>query len=114
MEVCKTDMQKIIKYLDDAARMYDNHPGQRNVCRAWVIRQLIKKLNKKLVVTSKYSNMRIYFDIIFVVLNVILFALNFHFALESKSSKSYTYAILGMTFAIAAIVLLLSTDSNQE
>ena len=53
--------------------------------------------------------MRIYFDIIFVVLNVILFALNFHFALESKSSKSYTYAILGMTFAIAAIVLLLST-----
>lgn len=55
--------------------------------------------------------MRIYFDIIFVVLNVILFALNFHFALESKSSKSYTYAILGMTFAIAAIVLLLSTDS---
>lgn len=54
MEVCKTDMQKIIKYLDDAARMYDNHPGQRNVCRAWVIRQLIKKLNKKLVVTSKF------------------------------------------------------------
>ena len=53
--------------------------------------------------------MRIYFDIIFVVLTVILFALNFHFALESKSSKSYTYAILGMTFAIAAIVLLLST-----
>lgn len=53
MEVCKTDMQKIIKYLDDAARMYDNHPGQRNVCRAWVIRQLIKKLNKKLVVTNK-------------------------------------------------------------
>ena len=49
MEVCKTDMQKIIKYLDDAARMYDNHPGQRNVCRAWVIRQLIKKLNKKLM-----------------------------------------------------------------
>ena len=53
MEVCKTDMQKIIKYLDDAAIMYDNLPGQRNVCRAWVIRQLIKKLNKKLVVTSK-------------------------------------------------------------
>ena len=53
MEVCNTDMQKIIKYLDDAAIMYDNHPGQRNVCRAWVIRQLIKKLNKKLVVTSK-------------------------------------------------------------
>ena len=26
--------------------------------------------------------MRIYFDIIFVVLNVILFAINFHFALS--------------------------------
>lgn len=49
--------------------------------------------------------MRIYFDIIFIVLNIIL---------ESKSSKAYTYAILGMSFAIAAIVLLLSADLNQE
>ena len=57
MEVCKTDMQKIIKYLDDAAIMYDNHPGQRNVCRAWVIRQLIKKLNKK------YLNIKLKFKI---------------------------------------------------
>ena len=57
--------------------------------------------------------MRIYFDIIFIVLNII-FAVNFHFALESKSSKAYTYAILGMSFAIAAIVLLLSADLNQE
>lgn len=46
--------------------------------------------------------MRIYFDIIFIVLNIIIFAVNFHFALESKSSKAYTYAILGMSFAIAA------------
>lgn len=52
--------------------------------------------------------MRIYFDIIFIVLNIIIFAVNFHFALESKSSKAYTYAILGMSFAIAAIILLLS------
>lgn len=44
--------------------------------------------------------MRIYFDIIFIVLNIIIFAVNFHFALESKSSKAYTYAILGMSFAI--------------
>ena len=50
--------------------------------------------------------MRIYFDIIFIVLNIIIFAVNFHFALESKSSKAYTYAILGMSFSIAAIVLL--------
>lgn len=51
--------------------------------------------------------MRIYFDIIFIVLNIIIFAVNFHFALESKSSKAYTYAI-------AAIILLLSADLNQE
>lgn len=58
--------------------------------------------------------MRIYFDIIFIVLNIIIFAVNFHFSLESKSSKAYTYAILGMSFAIAAIILLLSADLNQE
>lgn len=39
MEICKTDMQKIIKYLDDAAKVYDSLPGQRNNCRAWVIRK---------------------------------------------------------------------------
>lgn len=54
--------------------------------------------------------MKTYFDVIFVVLNVILFAINFHFALKSQSSKSYLYAILGMTFAIAAIILSLSTN----
>lgn len=48
MEICKTDILKIVKYLSDAAVMYDNQPGQRNTCRAWVIRQLIRKLNKKL------------------------------------------------------------------
>ena len=30
MEIFKTDMQKIIKYLDDAAKVYDNLPGKRN------------------------------------------------------------------------------------
>ena len=49
MEICKTDILKIIKYLSDAAVMYDSLPGQKNVCRAWVIRRLIKKLNKKLL-----------------------------------------------------------------
>lgn len=48
MDVCKTDVQKIIKYLDDAAKIYDTLPGQRNVCRAWVIRRQIRKLEKKL------------------------------------------------------------------
>lgn len=48
MEVCKTDIRNIIRYLDDAAKLYDTHRGQRNVCRAWVIRRLIEKLNRKL------------------------------------------------------------------
>lgn len=51
MEICKTDVQKIIKYFDDAAKVYDTLPGQRNNCRAWVIRQMIKKLEKKLLTT---------------------------------------------------------------
>lgn len=53
MEVCKTDVRTIIKYLDDAAKLYDTQPGQRSVCRAWVIRRLIKKLNKKLSKNDK-------------------------------------------------------------
>lgn len=32
MEICKTDMQKIIKYLDDAAKVYDTLPD--NATRA--------------------------------------------------------------------------------
>lgn len=56
MEICKTDMQKIIKYLDDAAKVYDSLPGQRNNCRAWVIRQMIKKLEKKLFTFIKKKN----------------------------------------------------------
>ena len=51
MDICKTDVQKIIKYFDDAAKVYDTLPGQRNNCRAWVIRQMIKKLEKKLLTT---------------------------------------------------------------
>lgn len=41
-------MQRIIKYFDDAAKLYDTLPGQRNNCRAWVIRQLNNKLRTKL------------------------------------------------------------------
>lgn len=48
MEVCKTDVLAIIRYLDDAASLYDSRKRQRNVCRAWVIRRMIDKLNKKL------------------------------------------------------------------
>lgn len=31
MDICKTDMQKIIKYLDDAAKVYDTLPGTQHV-----------------------------------------------------------------------------------
>lgn len=53
MEISKTDVQKIIKYFDDAVKVYDSLPGQRNRCRAWVIRQMKKKLEKKLLTTLK-------------------------------------------------------------
>lgn len=56
MDVCKTDLQKIVKYLGDAAVMYDKQQGQRNVCRAWVIRQLIRKLNKKVSTFNSIPN----------------------------------------------------------
>jgi hypothetical protein len=47
MDISKTDVQKIIKYFDDAAKVYDTLTGQRNVCLAWVLRQMIKKLRSK-------------------------------------------------------------------
>lgn len=55
MEISITDLRKIVKYLGDAAGVYDQMPGQRNVCRAWVIRQLIKKLNRKLSTNKTQS-----------------------------------------------------------
>lgn len=56
MDICKTDIQKIVKYLNDAAKIYDTLPGQRNVCRAWVIRQQTKKLEKKLLTLKLVQN----------------------------------------------------------
>lgn len=56
MDICKTDVQKILKYFDDAAKVYDTLPGQRNNCRAWVIRQMIKKLEKKLSLLIQSNN----------------------------------------------------------
>lgn len=53
MEICKTDVKKIVAYLDDAAKLYDTQRGQRYVCRAWVIRRLIEKLNRKLIKHEK-------------------------------------------------------------
>lgn len=56
MDICKTDVQKIIKYFDGAAKVYDTLPGQRNNCRVWVIRQMIKKLEKKLSLLIQSNN----------------------------------------------------------
>ena len=47
-DLCKTDLQKVIKYLNDAATLYDAQQGQRYSCRAWCIRQLTQKLKKKI------------------------------------------------------------------
>lgn len=47
MEVCKTDMQKVLKYLEDAARLYAALPMQSCKCRAYMIEQLITKLRRK-------------------------------------------------------------------
>ncbi len=56
MEVSKTDMQRIIKYLGDAALLYDRQPGLRMSERARVIRQLNRKLNKKLSTIKLQNN----------------------------------------------------------
>ena len=53
MDVCKTDVRTIIKYLGDAAVLYDRQRGQRNVCRAEMIRRVINKLNNKLTKDEK-------------------------------------------------------------
>ena len=56
MDISKTDVQKIIKYFDDAAKVYNTLPGQRNVCRAWVLRQMIRKLEKRLFTINTNQN----------------------------------------------------------
>ena len=56
MEVCKTDMLRIIKYLGDAALLYDRQPSLRMSERARMIRQLNRKLNKKLSTIKSQNN----------------------------------------------------------
>lgn len=48
LPVSKTDCRTLVKYLDERALLYDRQPGQRNVCRAWAIRQISEKLKRKL------------------------------------------------------------------
>jgi len=47
-DLCKTDLQRVIKYLEDAAALYDQQHGLRYSSRAWCIRKLIVKLKKRL------------------------------------------------------------------
>lgn len=47
-DVCKTDLQKVIFYLDEAAKLYDALPMQKCKCRAYMITQLTNKLKTKL------------------------------------------------------------------
>lgn len=46
MKICKTDKQKIMGYLGDAAKLYEALPMQSMKNRAYMIRQLIEKLKK--------------------------------------------------------------------
>lgn len=48
MEISKTDLQKTVSYLMDAAKLYDALPMQSMKCRAHMIRQLCAKLKTKL------------------------------------------------------------------
>lgn len=51
MEVAKTDITTAIKYLEDAAKLYDALaalPMQKASCRSHMIRQLTQKLKIKL------------------------------------------------------------------
>lgn len=47
-DLCKTDLQKVISYLDEAAKIYDALPMQKCKCRAHMITQLTNKLKSKL------------------------------------------------------------------
>lgn len=51
MEVSKTDINTVIKYLEDAAKLYDALaalPMQKASCRSHMIKQLTQKLKLKL------------------------------------------------------------------
>ena len=47
-DLCKTDLQKVISYLDEAAKIYDALPMQKCKCRVYMITQLTNKLKSKL------------------------------------------------------------------
>lgn len=51
MDVSKTDLNTVIKYLEDAAKLYDalaTLPMQKASCRSHMIKQITQKLKTKL------------------------------------------------------------------
>lgn len=48
MEISKTDILKIISYLNDAAKLYEALPMQAMKSRAHMIRQLTGKIKTKI------------------------------------------------------------------
>lgn len=48
MEITKTDLRKVITYLDDAARLYAAMPKPKHQWRAVQIRKISNKLKIKL------------------------------------------------------------------
>ncbi len=52
-EVSKTDLLRLIRYLDDAADLYGRQPGQRNKSRQYYLKQYSRKLRDKI---NKYHN----------------------------------------------------------
>lgn len=52
-DICKTDLQKVISYLDEAAKLYDALPMQKCKCRAYMITQLTNKLKTKLLSSQR-------------------------------------------------------------
>ena len=48
MEISKTDLQKMLAYLDEAAKLYDALPMQKCKCRSHMINQLTFKIKNKI------------------------------------------------------------------
>lgn len=53
MEISKTDISKVIEYLNGAAKLYEALPMQSMRSRAHMIRQLIVKLKSKIEANGK-------------------------------------------------------------
>ena len=48
MDICKTDIKNMTRYLLDAAKLYDKMDSTVAYNRARLIRILVKKINRKL------------------------------------------------------------------